>query len=323
MIKLPDFDDPIAYLVERQYPSITQQARPYGRGPRIIAKRDPATHLEQRIVYAAKLKRLNADELAVLVNTARAEDAAKAQAETEAAEEQYYFNQPSAAADFNFWAKTAYWTLDEATALSFGRSPARVNWNVIEKYTAVSLFAAAYALRRDLILRAKAVEQLYDYLLPSFFLAWSKQHGLDFPAELEAAVLAHGHQIRDWKTEYSEAIKVAEHWKRLYEDTNATLASASQALARSEALLGAEHEGRADRTPAEKPLGSRERDSLLKLVIGMAVAGYKFDPEAAKNQATAEIASDLERLGMSMHSDTVRKWLGEAAVHLPQGWKDD
>jgi hypothetical protein len=55
----------------------------------------------------------------------------------------------------------------------------------------------------------------------------------------------------------------------------------------------------------------------------MAVAGYKFDPKAAKNQATAEIASDLERLGMSMHSDTVRKWLGEAAIHLPQGWKDD
>jgi hypothetical protein len=311
MVKLPDFD-PIAYLVERQYPSITQLARPYGRGPRVIAHRDPTKHLEQRIEYGAKLKCLNADELAVLVNTAQAEDAVKAQAEAEAAEKQYYFNHPSVAADFNYWAKAAYWTLDEATALSFGRSPASVNWKAIEKYTAISSFAAAYALRRDLILRATAVGQLYDYSLPGFFLAWSKQHQLDFPAELEAAVLAHGQQVRDWKTEYSEAIKVAEHWKRLYEDTNATLASATQAL-----------EERADRTPAEKPLGSRERDSLLKLVIGMAVAGYKFDPDAAKNQATAEIASDLERLGMSMHSDTVRKWLGEAAIHLPQGWKDD
>jgi hypothetical protein len=322
MFKLPDFD-PIAYLVERQYPYIIQSARPYGRGSRVIAHGDPAERLAQRIGYAAKLKSLNADELAALLNTAQAEDAAKAQAEAETSEKQYYFNHPSAAADFNYWAKAAYWTLDEATALSFGRSPAIVSWEVIDKYTAVSSFAAVYALRRNLILRAKAVGQLYDYSLPSFFLAWSKQHRLDFPAELEAAVLAHGQQVRDWKTEYSEAIKVAEHWKRLYEDTNATLASASQALARSEALLGAEHEGRADRTPAEKQLGSRERDSLLKLVIGMAVAGYKFDPEAAKNQATAEIASDLERLGMSMHADTVRKWLGEAAIHLPQGWKDD
>ena len=322
MLKLPDFD-PIAYLVERQYPSITQSARPYGRGPRESARHDPTRHLEQRIEYAAKLKCLNTDDLAVLVNTALAEDAAKAQAEAEAAEKQYYFNHPSAAADFNYWAKAAYWTLDEATALSFGRSPASVNWKAIEKYTAVSWFAAAYALRRDLILRAKAVGQLFDCSLPGFFLAWSTRNRLDFPAELEAAVLAHGHQVRDWKTDYDEAIKVAQQWRRLYEDANATLAKATPELARLEALLGAQHQERVDRTPAEKPLGSRERDSLLKLVIGMAVAGYKFDPKAARNQATTEIASDLERLGMSMHPDTVRKWLGEAAIHLPQGWKDD
>jgi hypothetical protein len=322
MFKLPDFN-PIAYLVDRQYPSITPLPRRDGRGQHVIVPRDQTKHLEQRIEYGAKLKSLNADELAFLVNTAQAEDAAKAQAEAEAAEKQYYFNHPSAAADFSYWAKAAYWTPDEATALSFGRSPATVSWAAIEKYTAVSWFAAAYALRRDLILRAKAVGQLYDYSLPGFFLAWSKRNRIDFPAELEAAVLAHGHQVRDWKDEYSEAIKVAEHWKRLYEDTNATLARATQELGRSEALLEAQHQGRADRTAAEKPLGSRERDSLLKLVIGMAVAGYKFDPEAAKNQATAEIASDLERLGMSMHCDTVRKWLGEAAIHLPQGWKAD
>src|ERR1700731_3926842 len=154
MVKLPDFA--IGYLVERQYTSITQSAKRHGRLQHGVVPREPTKHLEQREEYEAKLKSLNADELALLVNTAQAEDAAKAQAEAEATEKQYYFNHPSAAADFSYWAKAAYWTLDEATALSFGRSPAIVNWKAIEKYTAVSGFAAAYALRRDLILRAKA-----------------------------------------------------------------------------------------------------------------------------------------------------------------------
>src|SRR5438045_3872135 len=164
MIKRPDFDDPITYLVERQYPSpTTQLASGYGRGQHVIIRRDPAKHLQQREAYAAKLASLSAEEVASLVGKARAEDAAKAQAKAEATERQYFFNHPSAAADFNHWAKAAYWTLDEATALSFGKSPATVRWEVIERYTGMSWFAAAYALRRDLniILRAKALEQLY------------------------------------------------------------------------------------------------------------------------------------------------------------------
>lgn len=61
-----------------------------------------------------------------------------------------------------------------------------------------------------------------------------------------------------------------------------------------------------------KQLGKRERDTLLKLVIGMAVRGYGYDPQAARNSATTEIAKDLEGLGMPIDSDTVKKWLNEA-----------
>lgn len=31
--------------------------------------------------------------------------------------------------------------------------------------------------------------------------------------------------------------------------------------------------------PAEKPLGAKERDSLLKIVIGLALDSYKYDPK--------------------------------------------
>ncbi|OOG53007.1 hypothetical protein [Polaromonas sp. C04] len=63
----------------------------------------------------------------------------------------------------------------------------------------------------------------------------------------------------------------------------------------------------------EKPLNTRERDTLLRLLIGMAVKGYSHDPAAAKSNAPKEIADDLASLGMSVSDDTVRKYLKQAA----------
>lgn len=73
----------------------------------------------------------------------------------------------------------------------------------------------------------------------------------------------------------------------------------------------------AEGRPAEKPLGAKERETLFKLTIGMAIKGYGYDPSATRNDATTEITRDLEALGITLDSDTVRKWLREAAKILP------
>ena len=62
---------------------------------------------------------------------------------------------------------------------------------------------------------------------------------------------------------------------------------------------------------------TRERDSLLKLVIGMAIKKYHYKPELGKNSATTNIANDLEELGIGLDQDTVRKYLNEAKGQLP------
>ncbi len=67
---------------------------------------------------------------------------------------------------------------------------------------------------------------------------------------------------------------------------------------------------------SERPrtdLSTRERETLLKLVIGMAIAGYKYKPDATRNVATKDISGDLGGLGIGMDDDTVRKWLKIAA----------
>lgn len=66
-------------------------------------------------------------------------------------------------------------------------------------------------------------------------------------------------------------------------------------------------------TRSERGLATRERDTLLKLVVGMAIAGYRYSPEASRSEVPTEIARDLAKLGMSVTDDTVRKWLKEAA----------
>jgi hypothetical protein len=67
----------------------------------------------------------------------------------------------------------------------------------------------------------------------------------------------------------------------------------------------------------EKPLLTRERESLLKLVVGLAIKGFDYNPAANKNGAIGQIVASLEGLGLNMSDETVRKYLKEAAALLP------
>jgi hypothetical protein len=61
-----------------------------------------------------------------------------------------------------------------------------------------------------------------------------------------------------------------------------------------------------------QPLATRERDTLLKLVIGMAIKGYSYSPTALKSPTPKEIADDLAILDISVSDDTIRKYLKQA-----------
>jgi hypothetical protein len=63
----------------------------------------------------------------------------------------------------------------------------------------------------------------------------------------------------------------------------------------------------------EKPLTITERKSLLKIIYGMAIGGYGWDPKSSKTNIVAEITRDVnENLNKPITDDTVRKWLKEA-----------
>ncbi len=77
-------------------------------------------------------------------------------------------------------------------------------------------------------------------------------------------------------------------------------------------------QGRIAEKAHSKPLHTKEKETLLKMAIGMAIKGYGYNPSAKRNNTTTEIKQDLESLGIQLDEDTIRKWLKEASEILPQ-----
>ena len=261
--------------------------------------------------------------------------------QTEAAR---FFHQPNAAADFGYWAKISYWKIDEAVALSFGKDPRIVNWERISSLVKISTFAFQYAAKRELAERAKTANQISLTTPPSTFLAWATRTKFEVPAELEAAVTAMGIQIADWKTLFDKQVLVSrdmqdklstarterledgkKYLSRLTEHSERSSALVQTYLEKLETLKRHNTElqyrldelGAAKPTKAAKDLPPRERETVLKLILGMAVAFYGYDPRAGRSLAISQIQSDLALKGVKIDDGTIRKYLDEAKALWP------
>src|SRR5262249_47498487 len=153
-----------------------------------------------------------------------------------------------------------------------------------------------------LALRAAQWQQVFDPVLPGIFLGWCKRCDIPVPAELEAAVTARGVLVADWCKLYEDlkaaagkqskewsdfAQKQQDDWSAVVSDRDESIASLRSRVAELEDQLSKQGD------TVEKPLGTRERDTLLKLVIGLAIGGYGYDPKAGRSEKPTEIATDL------------------------------
>lgn len=325
-VQLPDVGDPLGALsIQRRRVSGEVSLR------EIEAER-----------YLEKLRELSDTELDNRYQTALE----ALQTEADRTEAERPFNQPFARANVSHWAKMSYWTPDEAVALSLGRDPKVANWPVIQQPVTVSRFASDYASRREIVMRAKAMGQLWDFTIPSNFLGWAER--MDFPvsADLVEAVRSLGIQVADWKSLYEqqkdlkEAAErhaqelVASHTERLGKHSefldsvrrnhdellSGYISLLEKCRAKVELLEAQLAQQDTERSSAgARELGSRERDSLLKLVIAMATGGYGYNPKAGRSSTATEITNDLQSVGLSLDQDTVRRYLAEGRELLPGG----
>jgi hypothetical protein len=269
----------------------------------------------------AALEALPDEELDAQYSQAK-EEAARELVERAAKQEAALpFNQPHARADFSHWAKFPYWEVYEAVALVLGKDPKVVTWESLRPYKTFP-FVQNYDRVVDLAFRAISWSQLAKQSSPGAFLAWAKRYDIAVPKELESEAEKYGHFVGDWKTLFDKSqaqlVEVRARESALIKSTTETFAKYDTDLqsirAQLELAVQAQSKGSAE-PQAENP---RELDSLRKLVIGMAIKGYSYDPNAKRSDKIAEVVDDLERLGIPLHRDTVRKFLKEAADLLPQ-----
>ena len=196
---------------------------------------------------------------------------------------------------YDYYAKAAYWTLDEGVALLLERDPNGLNHESVKKYSFLPTIGREFLELRDLARRAAKMSQLAYENLPGYFLAWASRNRLPVPDGLTKAINDHGIQVADWK-------------------------SIADQRSNQIAALEAELESRRPHPPAKQRLRSAEtieKQSRLRLIIGLVIASYNHDPRASRTTTASAIRRDLETLGMSMDEDTIRKILREAAEFAP------
>jgi hypothetical protein len=156
--------------------------------------------------------------------------------------------------------------------------------------------AAEYIQLQDRIEKAIEVRKLGEKIVPAAYAMWATNNNISLPDELTRAVKARS-EIPDWKAQYEAASHECDALKRELEELRST-------------------------QEKKQDLSTRERSTVKRLIIGMAIRGYKYNPKADRNLATKEIADDLELLGISLDVDTVRKWLKESTEELPSDWQN-
>lgn len=340
--------NPVEYLVRARFPTarLEESVIPY-------SDNDPERRRDQQAAekYRDELEQLDGDEIQrrVAEERKRVEEAARQKAEQEEAARP--FNRREAKADFGYWASMSYWTIDEAVALSLGRNPESASWKYIQSIGRISPFAGEFIKKREIAMRAKAMGQLWDSTIPAIFLAWAERMRFSMPVELVEAVKSLGIQIADWKTLFEQqkelteraqsqvAEKHAAHMATMQEHSdsvsemrikqNKLIEGYKELLEKKDGLIAAKDErieqltkriAELEAEPVEasnKSLGAKERDSLLKLVIGMAMDGYGYDPKAARSPIAKELSNHLALAGLPLDEDTVRKYLNEAKELLP------
>jgi hypothetical protein len=165
---------------------------------------------------------------------------------------------------------------------------------VLRKWTFTDV-AAEFIQLHDRIERAIEVGRLGEKIVPAAYIIWATNSNISLPNELIRVVKSRT-EIPDWKAQCEAVSQECDVLKRELEELRS-------------------------RQEKKQDLGPKERLTVKRLIIGMAVQGYKYNPKADRNSAPKEIADDLESLGISLDVDTVRKWLKESAEELPSDWQ--
>ena len=197
------------------------------------------------------------------------------------------FSDEGQLADFDYWSRMAYLSLDEALWLSAGLQPLEQFQNALSRYDPkrqgadqVAVFLTA---RRELFRREFEPYGGSRTHRPKTILDWVNR--VDLPVHPGFARMLSG------------------------------------MVKRSAAAGDPEVEAPNGKPNGEGKFDAREKTSLAKLLVAIVITEYGYDPSDRRSPIPKEIEGITARLGLEVSQDTIRKFLQLGANHLPEGWK--
>jgi len=203
-------------------------------------------------------------------------------------------------ADLAYYARARFWLNEEAVCLSLGVDPRSLQKAKREfesthtgRQRQLAPFFRARSQLSDLVER-----YFHDHSArnrpPRFWIDWLREMRLPCPIELVEAVETYGGPVVDWKQRAEQAE-----------------AELETSLLRVADLEKAIVDNSVNQTGT-----TRQRETLLRVLIGIALEQYGYDPKKARNSAPKQISDDLALHGLSVSDDTIRKYLNEASELL-------
>ncbi len=197
--------------------------------------------------------------------------------------------------DYDYWCRMDFWHTYEFIGLLIGRSPNQIAQYVSEAGPTTTELAHQVLSLKVLLDRSYDMRKIDFRSAPQVLLAWAKGKQIDLPELLVASAGKFGLLDFDEDSQQTET--------QLQDQNVVQMPNTVQ-------------------TKNAKPqLHTKERDSMSKLIIGMAVRGYSYDPAQKRSPIASEISDDLAACGISMDVDTARKYLKQSSEYLPRDFK--
>lgn len=178
--------------------------------------------------------------------------------------------------DFKYWSVCPDWSADQAVALSFGKLPRGVDWQVIQELAEYSQVATGYLERRDLVRRSIAAGMLPDPIRPAAFIVWARRAGIILPTKLESGVKERAFELAAVNAGIS-ITPVADLALPFNPDPAGCIEQAQETQSEIEDLRTRLKEAES-RLATEQRTYTREKGTLLKLFMGLVTTTYGYNP---------------------------------------------
>ncbi len=197
------------------------------------------------------------------------------------------FGAPRLMADFDYWSKVAFFKLEEALWLSFGLEPTG-DYNgktiaIVAQHPELDPVDMFVSRQRELFQREFKLAKIGRPILPAELHAWIKRVGLE---------VHHGFERMLARMLWPEPAP---------ESADDTLQSSAVEKQR-------------------KP-DDREKRSLAKLLVAIAIQEYGYRPDQARSPIPKEMQDIADGLGLTVSRDTILKYLRLGALELPDDWR--